>query len=139
MDTRYEKIIDLPHHRSINHAALSAQQRAAQFAPFAALTGYEEFVEETARLTEERRELGEDSAAELDAHLARLMECAPLHPEVELSYFRSDERKPGGATLTARGRFKCVDEVRRLLCLTDGREIPINDIYALEYDISNCP
>ena len=103
MKTPYADIIDLPHHVSQNHPQMSMHDRAAQFAPFAALTGYEAEVGETARLTAERRELDEQEAQELNRRLADLAARLPDRPEVTIEYFVPDERKAGGASVSGTG------------------------------------
>ena len=128
---RYEDIIHLPHHVSETHPPMSRLDRAAQFAPFAALTGLEEAMGETARLTEQRPELSEGAAAELDAALRRAMERRQQHPALSVTYFQPDERKPGGAILTRRGELDTVDTLRGELRLTDRTRIPLRDILSL--------
>ena len=104
MNTPYDDIIRLPHHVSQNHPQMSLRDRAAQFAPFAALTGYEAAVGETARLTAERRELDAQEAEELNRRLAALIARLPERPEVTVEYFVPDDRKAGGAYVSVTGR-----------------------------------
>lgn len=101
---------------------MSEQNRAAQFAPYAALTGYEGVIFETARLTQTQKELAEDRKAELDARLQVLQPG----DTVAVVYFKPDEFKQGGAYITACGALKCIDPLRRMLKMTDGTEIPID-------------
>lgn len=129
---RYDDIVGLPHHVSARHAPMPMSNRAAQFSPFAALTGYEAAVTETARLTDARIELTEESRAELDRRQRRLMEDAGRYPEVRVTFFVPDERKIGGSYRTVAGRFKRVDPVERVLLLIDGNKIPLDDILELE-------
>ena len=104
--TAYDDIIRLPHHVSQNHPQMSMLDRAAQFAPFAALAGYEAAVGETARLTSERRELDAQEAEELNRRLAALISLLPDRPEATLEYFVPDDRKAGGAYVTVTGRVR---------------------------------
>ena len=128
----YDDIIDLPHHVSTTRPRMSRLDRAAQFAPFAALTGYGAAIKETARLTDERSELGEYELMELNAGIHMLMERIEEHPQVEITYFKPDERKDGGAYLTVKSRAKRLNEYERFLLLEDGTEIPFDDIYKIE-------
>lgn len=128
----YDDIIDLPHHVSTTRPRMSRLDRAAQFAPFAALTGYGAAIKETARLTDERVELGEYELMELNAGIHMLMERIDEHPQVEITYFKPDERKDGGAYLTVKSRAKRLNEYERFLLLEDGTEIPFDDIYKIE-------
>ena len=129
---RDDDIGGLPHHVSVRHAPMPMSSRAAQFSPFAALTGYETAVTETARLTDARIELTEESRAELDRRQRCLMENAGGCPEVRVTFFVPDERKIGGSYRTVVGRFKRVDPVERVLLLTDGKKISLDDILELE-------
>lgn len=128
----YDDIIDLPHHVSDTRPRMSRLDRAAQFSPFAALTGYGAAIKETARLTDERSELGEYELMELNAGIHMLMERIDEHPQVEITYFKPDERKDGGAYLTVKSRAKRLNEYERFLLLEDGTEIPFDDIYKIE-------
>ena len=133
----YDDIIDLPHHVSTTRPHMSRLDRAAQFAPFAALTGYGAAIKETARLTDERAELGESELMELNAGIHMLMECIDEHPQVEITYFKPDERKDGGAYLTVKSRAKRLNEYERFILLDDGMEIPFDDIYKIEFNEHN--
>lgn len=128
----YDDIIDLPHHVSDTRPRMSRLDRAAQFSPFAALTGYGAAIKETARLTDERVELGEYELMELNAGIHMLMERIEEHPQVEITYFKPDERKDGGAYLTVKSRAKRLNEYERFILLEDGTEIPFDDIYKIE-------
>lgn len=129
----YDDIIDLPHHVSDTRPRMSRLDRAAQFSPFAALTGYGAAIKETARLTDERVELGEYELMELNAGIHMLMERIEEHPQVEITYFKPDERKDGGAYLTVKSRAKKLNEYERFILLEDGMQIPLNDIYKIEF------
>ena len=131
----YEDIINLPHHVSKTRPQMSMLDRAAQFSPFAALTGYDAAIKETGRLTDEKIELGEEAKAALDRKQAYLMEMIGEQPEISITYFLPDARKSGGAYVTITGNLKRFDEYERLLILTDGRKIPMDDIADIECDL----
>ena len=134
MKNPYDDILHLPHPTSKNHPRMSIQERAAQFSPFAALTGHAAAIAETARLTDRKMELDEDTRAELDRRQAILLEHISERPEVTITWFRPDERKKGGAYVTTTGRLKKIDQVERILVLMDGTNIPLEDVAALESD-----
>lgn len=129
---RYDDMLDLPHHVSAVHPHMSLYDRAAQFAPFKALSGYEDDVAEEARLTDARIELDEGRIEYLDAQLQLLEEKLPESPEVTVTFFQPDERKAGGAYRTVTGRAKKIDMTARALLLRGGVRIPIEDIYDME-------
>ena len=106
--------------------------RAAQFAPFAALVGYDAVVSETGRLTEAKRLLSEDALALLDRKQQFLATCLDQRPQVTVTYFRHDPRKAGGAYITITGHLKRLDASLGVLQLTDGHSIPLEDVCALE-------
>ncbi|AVM44026.1 hypothetical protein C5Q97_04595 [Victivallales bacterium CCUG 44730] len=128
MPTPYDDIIRLPHHVSRNHPQMPMLDRDAQFAPFAALTGYESAVGETARLTAERRELDPQEAAELNRRLAALIARLPERPEVTVEYFVPDDRKAGGAYVTVTGRVRHISVPEKTLVMEDGAVIALEDI-----------
>ena len=132
---KYDAIIDCPHYVSQRRPHMSMIDRAAQFSPFAALTGYDAAIKETGRLTDHRIELSEDSRAARDRKQQLLVECLADHPEVSVTYFIPDERKSGGAYVTVTGIVKKVDDYQRLLLLTDGTKIPLDDILDLESEL----
>ncbi len=138
-DKGYEDIIYLPHPVSRNHPPMPVGDRAAQFAPFAALTGYEEAVEEAARLTECRIELDRDRIEELDRELRRLREHIKERPEADIVCFKADERKTGGALVTLSGRVKKIDEYDGRLIMADGSVIAIEDIYGIDLKLGESP
>ena len=129
---KYDDIISLPHPVSKTHPPMPRAERAAQFSSFAALTGYEEIVAESARLTEARAELDRDALEALDAALRAVASEIDARPEVELRYFVPDKKKAGGRYETLRGRVKKIDEHASLLLLEDGKKIPLGDIASIE-------
>ena len=135
MSGPYDDIINLPHPTSKRHPRMPIRDRAAIFSPFAALSGHGAAIAETARLTEQKIELDEDTKAELDRRQAVLLEYMDEQPEITITWFRPDERKEGGAYRLATGRLKKLRELERILVLTDGTEIPLEDVVALESDI----
>lgn len=129
---RYDDMLHLPHHVSPTRPPMSMVDRAAQFSPFAALSGYGAAIKETGRLTEERSELGEDSRWELNGKLGVLLSRLGQCPEVSITYFQPDGHKVGGAYRTVTGRVKKLDPITGLLTLTDGTKIPMEDIREIE-------
>lgn len=129
---QYDDIIDLPHHVSGTRPRMSAHDRAAQFSPFAALTGFGAAITETARRTEEKIELDEQKKAELDERLRFLQGRIGSRPEADITYFRPDARKSGGAYVTVRERVKRIDLYRRQLLLEDGRAVALDDILRID-------
>ena len=128
----YADIINLPHHQSKTHPRMSNADRAAQFSPFAALTGYDAAVEEAARLTDERFELSEYRAAVLNEKLDWLYKNLSEQPQVTIAYFVPDDRKDGGSYMTKGGCVKKIDDVKRIIMLEDQTVISINDIFNIE-------
>ena len=131
----YEDILNLPHHVSKTRPQMSMLDRAAQFSPFAALTGYDDAIKETGRLTDEKIEMDEDRKAALDMKQAYLIEMIDEQPEISITYFLPDAKKSGGAYVTVTGNLKRFDEYERLLILTDGKKIPMDDIADIESDL----
>lgn len=134
MSGPYDDLLLLPHHVSGAHPPLSRAARAAQFAPFAALSGYGESLRETARQTDRQMGLGESEQAELDEKLRFLCGLLPERPAVTLTRFVPDARKEGGAYVTLSGRLRRIDPVARLLVLADGTRCPFDQLCALECD-----
>ena len=125
---KYDDIIHLPHHVSATRPHMPVLDRAAQFMPFRALTGYEDAVQETARLTDEKVELTEDEKAILDAKLQRLAEAISAQPRVAVTCFQPDKRKAGGAYVNVTGQLKKIDDHEGTIILTGGERIRIEDI-----------
>lgn len=128
----YDDIIHLPHHTSPTRPRMSMHDRAAQFAPFAALTGHDAAVAEAGRQTEKRIELAQDSRDAINRMLQQLKEM-PTQPQITLTYFRPDERKEGGAYLTVRTRLRQMDPVQHILTLDTGEEIPMENLVDLRF------
>ncbi len=132
MSGKYDDIIGLPHPTSARHPRMPISDRAAIFSPFAALSGHSAALAETARLTDQKIELDEDTKAELDRKQAVLLEHIGEQPEVMVTWFQSDERKDGGAYVTVTGRLRKIDEAERALVLLDGTRVPLEDVMELE-------
>ena len=128
----YDDIIDLPHHVSETHPPMSRADRAAQFSPFAALTGYDAAVRESARVTEQRIELDEGVKAELNARLNCILEHLSEHPQVSITYFMPDEKKSGGAHRTVTGAVRKLDSFAKTLTLVDGTVVPMEEMIHVE-------
>ena len=124
----YSKIINLPHHQSATRKRMSNYDRAAQFAPFAALTGHDEAIKETARLTDDYMEMGEDRLGELSAKIQLLIDKLSEQPEITVVYFVPDERKSGGSYAEKTGVVRIIDEYERKLVFYDGDKILIDRI-----------
>lgn len=129
---QYDDIICLPHYVSERHARMPIADRAAQFSPFAALTGYDDAIEETARLTDMCIELDEGGKALLDEKLQQIRRAIDTQPEITVTWFRADERKDGGAYADFTGRVKKLDAYEQAIVFTDGTAIPIRLIYHIE-------
>lgn len=135
MSNKYKDIINLPHHTSKTRPRMSIYNRAAQFSPFAALTGYDEAVKETARLTKDRIELDEYQILVINDKLNFAIEQKTLNPILSITYFKPDEKKKGGEYLTVIGAIKRIDEVNHTVILQDKTIIPINSIFDIEGEI----
>ena len=125
----YDDIINLPHHQSKKHNHMSNYQRAAQFAPFAALTGYDAAIDETARLTDKKLELSEEQQEYLNQQIQLLIERISEKPTVEIIYFVPDERKSGGEYVTVTGDVRRVDDYNREIVFTNGLTVKIDDVW----------
>lgn len=132
---KYDDIINLPHHISKKHPQMSALNRAAQFSPFAALTGHDAAIKETARLTDSFVELSDDKKDQLDERLQLLMENIEQKPECEITYFQPDEKKTGGSYLTVRGRIKKIDVYAHQIIFTDGKTLPIEHLFSIKGEL----
>ncbi len=132
MTSSYDDIINLPHHVSETHSQMPAADRAAQFAPFAALTGYDAAVKETARLTDKRLELDESAKEALNERLRIIAAYLKDRPEVSVTYFQPDAKKDGGSYVTAVGTVKKIGEYERVVAMADGTVIPIDEIFSID-------
>lgn len=130
---RYDDIIHLPHHVSSTRAHMPMLDRAAQFMPFRALTGYEDAVWETARPTDDKIELTEDEQVLVDAKLQRLADNIARQPQISVTYFQPDEKKSGGAYVTAIGQPKKLDDITGTLILMGGEQILIENILDIQF------
>lgn len=135
MKNPYEDIINLPHHRSSKHPHMARYDRAAQFSPFAALTGHDDAVNEAARITDERLDLDDYIKADLNERLCIIQEYIKDKPNVSLVYFQEDNLKDGGTYLTATGCIKKIDEYDELVVMEDGNAISINDIVNINCEL----
>ena len=133
MKDDYRDIIDLPAPVSSRHPQMPLQNRAAQFMPFAALTGYGDAIEETARVTDAKLELTEDELLILDQQLAELRPLLSQRPEVTFVYFEPDVRKQSGAYITRAGIVKKIDDYGRSILLEDGTVIPMAALRELTF------
>ena len=133
---KYDDIINMPYHVSKKHPQMPMEERAAQFAPFAAIVGYEDAVEETARLTDKRIELDEEAKNILNMKFQMLNEQlkVQIHPQVTIMYFVPDLKKDGGKYIKISGTIKKFDEFKQLIVLDDKAEIPIGEIISITGD-----
>lgn len=134
---KYDDILYLPHHTSKQHPRMSNQERAAQFSPFAALTGYDAAIKETARVTQTQMELDEDEKELLNHQMQFLLENISLHPRIAITYYVPDTRKAGGTYCTVTGNIKKFDLYEKFIVLQDELRINIKDIVKLDGDLFN--
>ena len=130
--TQYNDIINLPHHVSSTRPQMPILDRAAQFAPFAALTGYDAAIKETGRLTDEKIEMDEEALNILNMKFQVLVDSLDDEPEVTFTYFKPDERKAGGAYVKVTGTVKKVDDFERLIVMQDGTKLPMDNILNID-------
>ncbi len=135
MNHKYDEIINLPHHVSKTHPQMPMQDRAAQFAPFAALSGYDEAIRETGRLTEDKIEPGENCLNELNRKILWLCEHINECPEITFTYFQADARKTGGKYLRITGRIKKMDTFERTILLQNGAKLSLDSILDMDSEI----
>ena len=129
---KYDVIMDLPHHQSKERTHMSLHDRAAQFAPFAALAGHEEAIEETARLTDEKIMLDETAIEKINEKLYDISQHLSEKRNVSITYFRPDTQKCGGAYLTDVGTVKKMDEVEKVILMDSGMKIAMEQIIEIE-------
>ena len=132
MKSKYDEIMELPHHVPKTRPQMPMSDRAAQFAPFAALTGYDSAIKETGRLTDEKIELDEEALTALDMKYQLLMDSFDDAPEVTITYFQPDKRKAGGKYITATSTVKKVDNFERRITMQDGTKIPMDDVLSID-------
>ena len=135
---KYDDMIYLPNPTPTCKPRISLHDRAAQFSPFAALTGYEDAVEETARLTDTRLELSEDMKTILNEKMQMIVDNLDSEPIVTITYFVPDKKKSGGAYVDATGVVKEIDEYERCIVMTDKKKIPIEQVRAIEGELFKC-
>ena len=135
MNRKYNEIMGLPHHVSKTRPQMPMSDRAEQFAPFAALTGYDAAIKETGRLTDERIELDVEVLSALDMKYQLLMEAHDEAPEVTITYFQPDERKAGGKYVSAVGVVRKVDDFERRITMQDGAKIPMDDVLSIDGEL----
>jgi len=131
----YEDIINLPHHESLKHPQMSKQARAAQFAPFAALTGYSEAIKETTRQTDKKIDIDESLKNLLNNKLKIILENIKDKPEITFTYFVYDNRKSGGKYISTIGNVKKIDMIEKYIMLVNKVKIPINEIINITGDL----
>lgn len=137
MDKNYDDIINLPHHISKKHPQMSIEARSAQFAPFSALTGYDEAIKETARLTDKRIEIDDGLKIILNNKLQYILENLKAKPEIFFTYFVYDDKKTGGKYVEKIGVVKKIDMVEQYVMLIDKTKIPILEIINITGEIFN--
>ncbi len=131
MNEKYEKIVNMPHHVSTKRAPMPRADRAAQFAPYSALSGYEDAVEETARITDRKHELDEYEKEKINLTLTSII-SSETPQTVKITFFRPDKRKSGGAYVTVTGEIGKIDEITREITLVGGAPISIDDIIEID-------
>lgn len=124
----YDDIIELSYKKSLRHTPMSLHDRAAQFSPFAALTGYDEAVAEVSRLTEEKRKLSDDEQAYINEQLKLLAQSVGGQPQVDMIYFKKDTKKQGGQYCSYSGAIKKIDKYEGVIITEQGEKIAFDDI-----------
>ena len=135
MDEKYAKLLDRPHHESKKHPRMSRLNRAAQFSPFAALTGYDDLIRESARVTHDAQELDEMAVETLNRKLALLSRHLDVAPEIRVTYFKPDEKKAGGEYVSFTGTPVRIDEYGKALIFSDKTVIFMQDIAEIQGDL----
>ena len=139
MTDQYDDIVHLPHHVSSTRPRMSAIDRAAQFSPFAALTGYDTSIKESARLTDARIELDDSQKEEIGEKLRLVTDQFNADVEIKITYFLPDTKKAGGQYVLATGTVKKVDEYERMIIMGDGKQIPIDEVIDVDCDVFGEP
>lgn len=135
----YDDIIDLPHHVSSSHPHMPRIDRAAQFAPFSALSGFGAAIHETGRQTDIKIGLCEDEKNILDRKMRVIQEQIADHPKIMITYFQPDDLKDGGSYNTVLGRVKKIDTHGRMVIMQDGTRVPVDEILEIEYETALNP
>lgn len=130
---KYDDIINLPHHVSKTRNPMSLYNRAAQFAPFAALTGYDDAIEETARLTETKVELSDELKNDLNQKINFIKNNIKVHPEITIKYFVRDNKKSGGIYKSLTSIIKKVDDFNKCLIFADNTNVYFDDIISITW------
>lgn len=128
----YDDIINLKYSKSTRHLPMSLYTRAAQFAPFAALTGYDNAIDEEGRIVEERINIADEIKNEVNENLQIIMENIDTHPDIEITYFVPDSKKVGGVYRTVSDNIRRIDDVNKIIYLYNKMEININDIIEIK-------
>lgn len=129
----YDDIINMPRHISSKHPQMKIIDRAAQFAPFAALTGHKESINEASRITDSKKELDENQKEILNNKLNYILLNLDKLLEIKITYFQADLKKSGGKYVTVLASIKKIDEYSKVLVLNNGKKIKIDDLYWLEW------
>lgn len=138
-DDNYDDIIDLPHPEPKNHPRMTNYQRAAQFSPFAALTGHDAAVREAYRLTDQRIELDERQKTELDEKFLIITQHLQEKPEIRITYFVPDQKKEGGEYVSVEGAVKKIDFYEKKIIMYDGTKIDLDQVYGISGEILENP
>ena len=125
---KYDDIINLPHYEPKYHPRMSKYKRSAQFAPFAALVGYDEQVQECSRLTDERFEIDDELKEKINYKLNKINKLIKNNPVVEITYFIPDVKKDGSKYITEKGNVKRIDYINRFIKFTDNKKIILDDV-----------
>ncbi|MBP5372077.1 MAG: hypothetical protein J6Y55_09180 [Bacteroidales bacterium] len=135
MSGKYDDIINLPHHVSETHPQMSMRNRAAQFSPFAALSGHSDAIHETARYTDDFQGVDESNVEALNQKIAMILDKINEHPQITVTYFKPDEKKEGGSYTLKTGNIKRVDDYEHVLQFTDNEKIPIQSIFNIDGEL----
>lgn len=135
MNKKYENILNHKRHYSLSHPKMSNEKRAAQFAPFAALTGFEDKANETARQTQQRIIIDENEIDLINNKLKLIEFKLNEQPTVKITYFEKDAFKEGGKYITAAGCVQSIDLLNSNILMSDGTKVPVNDIIDIDGDI----
>lgn len=137
MSLKYKDLLHLPHPNSLTHPRMASIKRAAQFAPFAALSGYDVAINEASRETQKKIELDEEAKNKLDAYLGVLLCRLKERPPVAITFFKADQTKEGGSYKTITGVIKRINGSKNAILMENGLEIIIQDIIAIRHELDN--